>query len=380
MPRRGENIYKRKDGRWEGRYIKCRKNGKTVYGYVYAKTYADVKARIRKSIEEERLRRFERHSTRLDRNSLFCDAAAEWFAYASPQLKPSSIVKYRNILNNYLLPYFSEFAVESITRSDVSDFANQLLVSGGKKESGLSPKSVNDILSAMKNILTYISRNVGLNVVNINGISVRNNNAQLRILSRHEQRELESYLLSDPNLYNLGILLCLYTGLRVGELCALQWSDISLKNRSIHVTKTMQRLQRSEKGETKTVVVVSAPKSSSSVRQIPLIRHIASLLKGHKCDGNAYFLSGREDRYIEPRTMQNKFKCALRMCGIEDANFHSLRHTFATRCIETGVDVKCLSEILGHASVNITLNRYVHPSMELKAKNLNRLSGLFAVI
>ena len=90
-------------------------------------------------------------------------------------------------------------------------------------------------------------------------------------------------------------------------------------------------------------------------------------------------LSGREDRYVELRTMQNKFKYALRMCGIEDANFHSLRHTFATRCIETGVDVKCLSEILGHASVNITLNRYVHPSMELKAKNLNRLSGLFAL-
>lgn len=379
MPRRGENIYKRKDGRWEGRYIKGHKNGKAVYAYVYAKTYADVKTRVKKGIEEDRLRRIEKHNSRLDRNSLFCEAAAEWLAFASPQLKPSSKVKYRNILDHYLLPYFSEFAVESITRSDVSDFANQLLVSGGKKESGLSPKSVNDILSVMKSILTYVSRNIGLNVTDINGISVRNNNTQLRILSRNEQKHLETYLLSDPSFYNLGILLCLYTGLRIGELCALKWSDISLKNKAIRITKSMQRLQRSEEGETKTMIIVTEPKSSCSVREIPLIKRLVVLLKGHKCDGNAYFLSGREDRYVEPRTMQNRFKYALRECGIEDVNFHSLRHTFATRCIETGVDVKCLSEILGHASVNITLNRYVHPSMELKAKNLNRLSGLFVV-
>ena len=141
----------------------------------------------------------------------------------------------------------------------------------------------------------------------------------------------------------------------------------------------MQRLQIPNAGEKKTKIVISTPKSECSIRSIPLPDSIYELLERNRRGNDAYVLTGMSGKYIEPRTMENRFKKVLSKAEIDDANFHALRHTFATRCIELGFDIKSLSEILGHASVNITLNRYVHPSMELKQKNMNMLSDLFAV-
>ena len=141
----------------------------------------------------------------------------------------------------------------------------------------------------------------------------------------------------------------------------------------------MQRLRNlDEKLETRTHIEIGEPKSQSSIRTIPIPDSIMKLLRSNYVEG-AYLLSGHSKYFIEPRTMENRFKSILKKCGIKDANFHSLRHTFATRCIEVGFDIKSLSEILGHANVNITLNRYVHPSMKLKRENMNKLSELFAV-
>ena len=141
--------------------------------------------------------------------------------------------------------------------------------------------------------------------------------------------------------------------------------------------KTMQRIQ-TQGGPSKTKVVITEPKSFCSIRDIPLSKDIAELIPEHK-DPNAYFLTGKINQYIEPRTMENHFKRILKELDIENAHFHTLRHTFATRCVEVGFDIKSLSEILGHANVNITLNRYVHPSMDLKQKNMEKLSDLFSV-
>jgi len=201
----------------------------------------------------------------------------------------------------------------------------------------------------------------------------------MRVLSVHEQEKLETLLRENLNPCNLGILLCLYTGLRIGELCALTWNDISDSEQILFVNKTMQRLQQLDGGDKKTKVVISTPKSECSIRRIPLPDSIYHLLVSNRKSGDAYILTGISGKYLEPRTMENRFKRALANAMVEDANFHALRHTFATRCVELGFDIKSLSEILGHASVNITLNRYVHPSMELKQKNMNMLSGLFAV-
>ena len=154
---------------------------------------------------------------------------------------------------------------------------------------------------------------------------------------------------------------------------------VSFASFYVHIGIFLQRIQNIGENKRKTSILISDPKSECSIRKIPIPETVFQLLCKFKYPENTYLLTGHTQKFIEPRTLQYRFKAVLKTCNINDANFHSLRHTFATRCIELGFDIKSLSEILGHATVNITLNRYVHPSMELKQKNMNMLSELFAV-
>ena len=175
----------------------------------------------------------------------------------------------------------------------------------------------------------------------------------------------------------MGVFICLYTGIRIGELCALQWRDISFNEKVIVIGHTMQRLQNDDPNAlNKTKIIITEPKSKASLRTIPLPDFVVHVIKPLAGLPSAYILSGECKTMIEPRTMQNKFKGYLDKGQISDANFHSLRHTFATRCIEAGFDIKTLSEILGHSSVKITLDRYVHSSMELKRSNMEKLTPI----
>ena len=196
------------------------------------------------------------------------------------------------------------------------------------------------------------------------------------------------------------MLLALLTGLRVGEICALRWSDISLSHQTLCIRQTMQRLknienageskgpensQRPENTENaedregtaagKTRILISAPKSNTSVRVIPLNRELTELCRKWKpLNPKAYVLTGEEKRYMEPRTLQYRMERYTKACGLEGVHFHTLRHSFATRCVEAGFEMKSLSEILGHSSPRITLERYVHSSLELKRENMDRLT------
>lgn len=380
MSRRGENIYKRKDGRWEGRYIKGHINKKIKYGYVYAKTYKEVKEKLSlvsaTATNEENIIVFD---TKSQLNIDFETVSLAWIESLKPQLKESSIIKYINVLKTYLFPYFMDRAIETITREEILNFSNDLLISGGQNGNGLSPKTVNSILSVLKGIFLYATQHEKLSVADIWKISFKQPQKPMRILSLAEQEKLSRFLYENLTLSNLGILVCLYTGVRIGEICALKWEDISFDEQYLYVHKTMQRLQNKENNEQKTSVIISEPKSDCSIRKIPLPDKIFQLIVSARCQENTYFLTGSANAFVEPRTLQNRFKAVIKICNINNANFHALRHTFATRCIELGFDPKSLSEILGHSSVNITLNRYVHPSMELKQKNMNKLSDLFAV-
>ena len=208
-------------------------------------------------------------------------------------------------------------------------------------------------------------------------VSVKQKNAPVQTLETADYRRLIKYLQANPTLLNRGILICAFTGIRIGELCALTWGDFSFEKKILHVHKTMQRLQTPD-GDSKTTILITKPKSKCSIRDIPIPEVILPYLDTLGT-ADAFILSGSSESYVEPRTMQNHFKRILRQCNIEDINFHALRHTFATRCVELGFDIKSLSEILGHANVNITLNRYVHPSMNLKQQNMSKLSDLFTV-
>lgn len=200
------------------------------------------------------------------------------------------------------------------------------------------------------------------------------------MFTHNEQATLCRYLLANFSLKNAGILLCLFTGIRVGELCALCWENICLQDRVLCVQHTMQRIQTDTPFDQKTKVMITSPKSKHSIRVIPLPEDFAKLLASIQPESSSgFFLTGKEHQWVEPRSMQNHFKRVLQCCAISPANFHTLRHTFATRCVELGFDLKSLSEILGHANVNITMNRYVHPSMELKRDHMQKLSALFSV-
>lgn len=196
----------------------------------------------------------------------------------------------------------------------------------------------------------------------------------MRVLSPAEEKRLLSVLCRDVDRYKMGVFICLYTGIRIGELCALQWKNVSLGEKTIKIEQTMQRLQSVDfNAMQKTKIIVTEPKSYAAIRTIPLPEFVIDLIKPFACEPDAYLLSGDCDSVIEPRTMQNSFKLYLEEGCIEDANFHSLRHTFATRCVEAGFDLKTLSEILGHASVKITLDKYVHSSLQLKRNNMEKL-------
>lgn len=368
MPKNKKNIYLRKDGRWEGRYIKERIEGKVKYGYIFGKTYEEVERKLDSFIHLK--------GNRMSNQCSFRELSEEYLLIMSSQLKPSSIAKYKNMLNSYLIPKFHNRLVLDITRPEILMLSQELLVSGGAKSCGLSPKTVNSILSLLKNILNYGCREKGINIPDIRDINVKQSQKPMRILNKSEQQKLNDYLTSNLTPCNLGILLCMYTGLRIGELCALKWEDIHLLEKYISVHQTMQRIQVVDQLDRNTKIIIQTPKSDCSIRTIPLPEELVSILKNEVKDEKAFLLTGLDSKFIEPRRLEYRFKKIIEKCEIENVNFHALRHTFATRCVELGFDIKSLSEILGHASVNITLNRYVHPSMELKKENMDKLSKL----
>lgn len=383
MPRKGENIYKRKDGRWEGRYIKGRSpQGKAIYGFVYAATYKDVRSKLAvQKIANNSCPNSDIHRNESIYLSLQFECLAnEWLSYMKSRIRESSYVKYRNILNSYLLPRLGETLTSNLCSETIGNLCQELLLSGGCRSTGLSPKTVSDILSVLRSILLYGERRKNIKICDCKDISIKKETKELSVLSLQNQKTLLNFTLQNISDRNLGIIICLCTGLRIGEICALCWDDISFRERTIYVHQTMQRIQIESSPEgRKTKISITSPKSPCSVRHIPISDYLFEILQNPVFSHNGFILTGDKNKFVEPRAMENHFKRVLEQCKLTNVNFHTLRHTFATRCIEVGFDVKSLSEILGHASVAITMNRYVHPSMDLKRDNMQKLSELFAV-
>lgn len=380
MSRKGENIYKRKDGRWEGRYpLEKESGGKRKYGYVYAYTYRECKDKLYAA--KAMIKQQKEKSIITSNTMLLMDVADAWFLIKKPQLKDSTIVKYSILLSTHIIPKLGNRKIEELTKKDIQEYTLQLITSGKTNGDGLAPKTVADILSLLKNIFKYASE-FGYNCSpEICSVRIHQDQKVLKVLTLEEQHKLSTYLLESDDLRDIGILVCLFTGLRIGELCALTWNNISIKDETLYIEKTLQRIKivdADQETDTKTKVIITAPKSTCSIRTIPLPKSIIEVLqKVESKDG--YLLTGQIDKYIEPRSMQYHFKRTLIKCEMDPVHFHVLRHTFATRCVELGFDVKTLSELLGHSNVNITLNRYVHPSFELKRESMQRLSQLLSV-
>ena len=375
MARKGENIYKRKDGRWEARYIKgYALDGKAKYGYCYAKTYRDVKSKLASIKVSAATNQTAMSSNSKKRFSAYCD---EWLILHRLKIKESTYVKYYSAIEKHIKPKLGGCFVSSLNSLIIDEFSQELLF-----EEELSPKTVKDILVLLKSILTYTRKKHCGFMESIEIAYPKEGKKEMRVLSREEQDRFTSFLLSDMDTIKFGVLLTLVTGLRIGELCALRWGNISLSEKVIRVGATMQRIKNLDVTDcseslTKTKITISDPKSDCSIRQIPLTDYAVGLCKRFYVQRPAAFvLTGEEDRFIEPRTLQYKFNRFARECGLDGVHFHTLRHSFATRCVEVDFEIKSLSEILGHSSPQITLERYVHTSMDLKRNNMNKLAAL----
>lgn len=368
MSKKGENIYKRKDGRWEARYIKgYAPDGSIRYGYCYAASYREVRDKAGTAKAVLQSSGSAAPSTGQKRFGAYCD---EWLQVNRSRIKESTYVKYLSMLEKHIRPCFGGCRPQALTSLMVEAFSRDLL------DDGLSPKTVRDILAVLQSILRYMKKEVNI-LPSVEIVFPKTQKKEMRILTREEQVRFTEYLISDMDECKFGVLLALLTGLRIGEICALKWGNISLRDRCLTVTATMQRMKDvSEDAQQKTKIFISDPKSETSARQIPLTEYALQLCKKWQTNDDAFVLTGDSGRYLEPRTLQYRLQKYTADCGLDGVHFHVLRHTFATRCVEVGFEIKSLSEILGHTSPRFTLERYVHSSMELKRDNMAKLAAI----
>ncbi len=371
MARTGENIYKRKDGRWEARYIYAyTAAGKARYKYLYAPTYLEVKSKLL-------LQRFRvcNYARGVQNKELYCHWLDEWLRSKRCSVKESTYMRYVKTIENHIKPELGKYPIGKIGTELMEQYVTNKLQNGRLDASGgLSPKTMSDIMVVIKESFKYAQACGADTVCRFERISFKKATKEMRVLSVTEEQRLMSVLMRATDRYKLGIFICLYTGIRIGELCALKWKHISLTEKTVKIEQTMQRLQYESTAEkSKTRIIVTEPKSSSAYRTIPLPDFMIDVILPFVGYAEGYILSENGCTVIEPRTMQNRFKAYLTEGNIKDSNFHALRHTFATRCVEAGFDIKTLSEILGHSSVKITLDKYVHSSMELKRLSMDRL-------
>ncbi|SDB60029.1 Site-specific recombinase XerD [Ruminococcaceae bacterium FB2012] len=365
MSRRGDNIHKRSDGRWEGRCISGRSDeGKAIYKSVYARSYAECSEKLK-------LARCGLLST--SRPITVAELYRAWLLGRKNTIKQSTYSSYTNLFESYISDPFGEKRVESLNAFMLNRFSDELLHSGGKSGQGLSAVTVQAVMILLRSVLEYGAKEYELPNPAKNISLPKAENAEITLFTPFEATRIKAAALRSDN-YDLGILLTLYTGLRIGELCALTWGNIDLTGQIIHINKTLFRIANPQQTAPKTVVVIDSPKSKSSVRVVPLptfmLTALARLKRGQP-DSN-YFLTCSQG-YTEPRSYALRYRTFLKRLNIPYRKFHSLRHTYATECIKCGVDVKSLSELLGHSSVKITLERYVHSDMELKKRELEKL-------
>lgn len=370
MGKKGENIYKRKDGRWEARYIKFYSpDGSAKYGYCYGKTYREAKESVSNARAAQKcFTTADSGDRRRKRVTAYCD---EWLQLKRSKVTASTYAKYYTVIEKHIKPYIGGCFAASLSSLVIEQMGYDLMHSDG-----LSAKTVRDILTVLHSVLAYAGKQIPtLNRLEI--VYPKAERTEMRVLTRVEQEFFTKYLLQDTDNCKFGTLLTLLTGLRIGEVCALRWRDISLEDGVVYVRATMQRVKTFDEGEkTKTKITLSDPKSTASARIIPLSSFALKLCKQFYGCQNAYILTGEESRYIEPRTLQYKMDRYAEECGLAGVHFHTLRHSFATRCVEVGFEIKSLSEVLGHASPQITLERYVHSSLELKRENMLKLATL----
>jgi integrase len=377
MARRGENIYHRKDGRWEGRYIRGRKpDGKPCFGSVYGRTYGEVKKRLMplKAAYSEGSR--EARNTRPFREYLLAHLAQK----RASRIKDSSYDSYHRIVHNHLLLGLGKYPMDQLTRQHVERFLEDL------RKTGQSDGSVLNIFR----YLAGTTRQAAQSGAMVKDVCVeitlpKPKRKKVKALTRTQQSAVESAAMaamqSSDFLDSLDILISLNAGLRLGEICALRWEDdVDLETGIIHINRTLQRLNlygRDVGRCAKTAIVTDAPKSEASRRDVPANALLLRLLQARrKYAKSEYVIEGCRGQPVEPRVLQYRFEKLLKRARLPHVGYHALRHSFATRCAELHVDTATISGLLGHSSIRTTEETYIHSLMEQRFNAVYRLDAL----
>ena len=372
MPRKGRNIYKRKDGRWEGRLLIGRwPDGRTRYASVYGKTFRETKDKL----EKRMISQASKPVAVADKLTVK-DLMEKWLFLRSTEVKESTYQHYESNIECHINPLIGGIRVCNLTVEIVTNFTRMLQNSGrADGRGGLSEKTVSDVLCLFRSALRMADRQYGignriLQEVKIPPVSKK----RIEILGETECQELTKSIVAQPSSKGIAILFALCYGLRVGEVCGLKWSDIDFEERTISVNRTVIRLKKDGKSQ----LTVQTPKTDSASRIIPIAQEMLDLLErlGGSRKSDAFILTSSSTKPMEPRTLEAGYHAYLSRHGLQQHTFHALRHTFATRAIEKGYDAKAVSEILGHKNVRTTLDLYVHPSMSHKRQIVEALSVL----
>ena len=295
------------------------------------------------------------------------EIAEAWKEYKRPYVKQSTMAAYVLILENHVLPEFGDN--DSLHEHDVQAFVLK------KIERGLSVKSVKDILIVLKMVMKFGVKNEWMTHYEWDIKYPANNQPkELEVLSVANHKKILDYVQHNFTFMSLGIYISLSTGLRIGEICALKWSDINVADGTITVQRTIERIYVVEGGKKHTQLVINNPKTVNSCREIPMSKELLAMVKPMKkvVNGDFYVLTN-EDKPTEPRTYRNYYNRLMEKLDIPKLKYHGLRHSFATRCIEAGCDYKTVSVLLGHSNISTTLNLYVHPNMEQKKRCINKM-------
>ena len=295
------------------------------------------------------------------------EIAAAWKEYKRPYVKQSTMAAYVLILENHVLPYFGDG--DSLHEQAVQAFVLH------KLESGLSVKTIKDILIVLKMIMKFGVKNEWMNYYEWDiKYPTTSINKELEVLSVANHRKILNYIQSHFTFTGLGIYISLSTGLRIGEVCALKWSDINVTDGTITVSRTIERIYIIEGEEKHTELVINTPKTKNSCREIPMNKELLAMIKPlKKVVNDDFYVLTNDERPTEPRTYRNYYKGLMAKLDIPKLKYHGLRHSFATRCIEAGCDYKTVSVLLGHSNISTTLNLYVHPNMEQKKRCITKM-------
>ena len=322
---------------------------------MYGKTYKEVKDKIRLITSQPALLNEKKQQQPI----LIKEIITQWLNSSKSIHKGATEVRYEYLIEKHIIPELGDVPLSSVTSSMLTSFMNRKLEQGSLNgKEALSPAYVRSIMSVTLSILQFAVNEGLCQPLNINLQKPSIDKRELEVLSVFDQNRLESALLNNINETKLGILISLNTGLRIGEVCALSWNDIDFENQIFHIRSTVAHVK-------------SDDERNGTTKLIPILVFMKQRATG-------IYVVSNNNCFISPRTYEYRYHKILDDCNIPSVNYHTLRHTFATRCIEVGVDVKTLSEILGHANVSITLNTYVHSSMELKRQQLEKLSILSA--